>query len=95
MNESLREDWEIRNELEAIRIANLKVKGQVKCSDCGLFGCICQTDLSEFWNRKEFLKGKVSEVYRLSLNILNDLNRDEMVKVERCLVRLRRKLREV
>lgn len=87
------EDWEISQQVKANRLALLKVKGRVKCSDCGLFGCICQTGLREFWDRKVFLKNKVSEVYRLSLKILNDLNRG--LVVEKDLVRLKRKVKEV
>lgn len=87
------EEWDIRRGMENRRLANLKIKNQIKCPDCGLFGCICQTNLKEFWDRKEFLKGKVSEVYRLALKILNDINRDKIV--EKDFVRLKKKLKVV
>lgn len=86
-------EWEEIQEIKNYRLALDRVKNKVKCPDCDLFECICQTNLNEFWDKKKFLKNKVYEIYRLSLKILNNLNADMIV--EKDLARLKKKLRGI
>ena len=45
--------WEEHQAAENLRIARIKQKGKKRCSECGLFLCVCQSIIGDYGGKKD------------------------------------------